>query len=1061
MVKKHIHHFNRGMVIGLEVIGVAALAVFAGWLFLVIRLSQGPMDATFLIKNMEQAFRSQLPGFEFSMNSMVLTWGGAGQPFELNMDHVQIDRTDKTPVLAIEKIGIQLSKRYLVFGKIVPRVIKVYGPALRIVRGEDGHYTLNVDEGAPTPEITAPETMEESETAPQGDFINAALQKLDDTGRLGLLSGLKQVSVTNAALLYEDRLLHVGWKSRNSDITLTRSRGGLLVDAIANVEMAPGQMTYLRGSFYYSWQRHSPNGVIYFTNLNLSHIAQQSEQLKDFAGVDLPLKGSISFEMDQDFKPGFGRFVLGSGPGKFNAFSFYPQPIAVQKFYAQGQYNLSTKEALVDQLRLYLDGPRVTAKASVRKQEGGNAIEVVAALEGMQMDKLKEYWPETLTPDPRGWVTGHLTNGTATRATIDLSMLAPLGDFEHLQLQKLGGEIDFHSIKVDYFPPLMPVTGVSGKATYDHKSFNLDISGGTLGDMPVTGSKIAITDLDIQNETIHSKIDINVSLNGPLRTALKVLDSKPLEYPKDLGIKTADVAGDADVEVNFSFPLHTKLAVEDVSVKAKAKLDNVLLKDMVAGMPLSGGPMTVAVDNGNMTVKGKGILGDMPVEFSWLKNFSAKAEVASKVEAKLPLNSAALAAFGVPDSLRIAGTLPADVTYTLTNAQSAMLLFKGNITGTAFTLPVANFEKTTGFPGTLDMIVHLKEGRLAQISGLNLATTGAALKGSVDFASDGKTPKKAAFDQIRLGDTDITLSADTVGSSGLAVRVSGRQFDASKLLGGDDRPGSDEEAAKPVTPMTVSMSVDRLLTGKDKHIDGIKMFMNRNGWGRIEQLEVDGVSGGKPVYLRYTPVPKGHTLRFEADNAGAALSALGITNGVRGGKIVVNGSPNPQGGKRDLRGVVTLSDFSLVNVPALAQLLNAMSLIGIVELLNGKGISFKKMRADFSWTDKGQPESARNTRLIRIKNGQTSGASLGLTFDGAIDNWANTVDMSGTIIPVSEMSKLVGIIPLVGDILTGGGGGGVFAATYTVKGPKDRPTTTVNPLSVLAPGILRKLFFEK
>ena len=128
--------------------------------------------------------------------------------------------------------------------------------------------------------------------------------------------------------------------------------------------------------------------------------------------------------------------------------------------------------------------------------------------------------------------------------------------------------------------------------------------------------------------------------------------------------------------------------------------------------------------------------------------------------------------------------------------------------------------------------------------------------------------------------------------------------------------------------------------------------------------------------------------------------------------------------------------------------------------MNGKGIAFKKMRSDFTLTDSGQPDTGQNVRLITLRNGQTSGASLGLTFEGKVDNWNNMLDLSGTIIPISDLNKLVGVIPLVGDILTGGGKG-IFAATYTVKGPKNQPTVSVNPLSVLAPGILRKLFFEK
>ena len=56
---------------------------------------------------------------------------------------------------------------------------------------------------------------------------------------------------------------------------------------------------------------------------------------------------------------------------------------------------------------------------------------------------------------------------------------------------------------------------------------------------------------------------------------------------------------------------------------------------------------------------------------------------------------------------------------------------------------------------------------------------------------------------------------------------------------------------------------------------------------------------------------------------------------------------------------------------------------------------------------------------------------------------------------------ILGSIPLIGDILTGGEGGGLFAFTYTIRGSFADPSVSVNPLSVLAPGFLRRLFFEE
>jgi hypothetical protein len=47
---------------------------------------------------------------------------------------------------------------------------------------------------------------------------------------------------------------------------------------------------------------------------------------------------------------------------------------------------------------------------------------------------------------------------------------------------------------------------------------------------------------------------------------------------------------------------------------------------------------------------------------------------------------------------------------------------------------------------------------------------------------------------------------------------------------------------------------------------------------------------------------------------------------------------------------------------------------------------------------------------------------------------------------------------LIGDLLQGGKGEGVFAATYSAKGSLQQPDITVNPIAALAPGFLRGLF---
>ena len=67
------------------------------------------------------------------------------------------------------------------------------------------------------------------------------------------------------------------------------------------------------------------------------------------------------------------------------------------------------------------------------------------------------------------------------------------------------------------------------------------------------------------------------------------------------------------------------------------------------------------------------------------------------------------------------------------------------------------------------------------------------------------------------------------------------------------------------------------------------------------------------------------------------------------------------------------------------------------------------------------------------------------------------MDIAGTLVPAYTLNSVIGDIPLLG-LLVGGAGQGLFAANFRMYGPRDEPHVSVNPLSTLAPGVLRNLF---
>ena len=100
--------------------------------------------------------------------------------------------------------------------------------------------------------------------------------------------------------------------------------------------------------------------------------------------------------------------------------------------------------------------------------------------------------------------------------------------------------------------------------------------------------------------------------------------------------------------------------------------------------------------------------------------------------------------------------------------------------------------------------------------------------------------------------------------------------------------------------------------------------------------------------------------------------------------------------------------------------------------------------------------SARPGKLA-IQDGVIYNPSMGLTAQGAIDFEHNQIDVSGSFVPAYTVNTMLTKIPLVGLLLSGGQNDGVFGVSYRVHGSMSGPTLTVNPLSAIAPGILRRI----
>src|SRR5690606_6327493 len=180
-------------------------------------------------------------------------------------------------------------------------------------------------------------------------------------------------------------------------------------------------------------------------------------------------------------------------------------------------------------------------------------------------------------------------------------------------------------------------------------------------------------------------------------------------------------------------------------------------------------------------------------------------------------------------------------------------------------------------------------------------------------------------------------------------------------------------------------------------------------------------------------------VRITSGNAGTVMAAAGVFRNGRGGTLDLTLSP--RGPEGQYVGNASFTRLSVQEAPALAALLSAISVVGLLEQMNGQGLMF----------DEGDVEFVLSPVGVQITRGAAVGSSLGISFEGAYSSASGKLDLQGVISPVYILNG-------IGQIFAPRKGEGLFGFNYRLSGAAENPSVSVNPLSILTPGMFREIF---
>jgi len=778
---------------------------------------------------------------------------------------------------------------------------------------------------------------------------------------------------------------------------------------------------------------------------------------------------------DSGPQPGLYSFTLESEAAVSSPASS-PAPALPFSLHIDGLFSAPQRKINVDSLVLRSADSGLLGQGSIRFG-AQRWPEIILLLHSphIAVDAAKQLWPIDIAHSARAWVLSHIFGGELRNARIELAL--PEGFYQKGQLplplteEQLRLHADIANARSDLvgtLPPLRAAYGavdVRGRQTI----INLEKAVAYVDD----GRSVSLSNGVMSFENIPGKrvwADLAVDIAGKVGPIGKILACEPLhaadKVPFNMQTATANIRG----RLNMRFPLSK--ARKPVQIKWDTKLsftDFSLAEPYNGSIHIADGSGHAEVDKETVTINGNAMLNGIPASISLLypladleKKAAGGAEEtggasvpAAAANAGAEAEAAALPprqekiVFHIDDKLRnklfpaldlfLKG--PASVNVGLEAGGARPV--SADLTNAAVQIPWIGWRKGAGIAATATMRLPITAEGLknADINDFVLSGAGFRIAGRIHLRKGAFSA--AEFSQFTLNRSDkMGLSVSHNGKA-YQVKINGNSFDMRALiksLGESAAAGSSSAAGGGIA---LTAALDKAQGFNNEVLNNVRVTFNRASGGN-ETLRVTAVSkAGKAVWLQSVRQRGAQRIQLRTADAGAVLRFMNYYDKVQGGAMEAD---LQSAGPGVLSGPVRLRNFAIVNESKLAAIVSA-----------GKDKN-GKANAGYLAVEHGFGRLTKGPNSLSLTKGIIRGPSVGASFQGVIYDASGNIAMTGTYMPAYSVNRIFGDVPVLGTILGNGRDKGLIGITFKIEGKFKSPKVVVNPISAIAPGVLRSMF---
>ncbi|MEM1374544.1 MAG: DUF3971 domain-containing protein [Pseudomonadota bacterium] len=1064
---------RRWLLVLLGVGGVIALGLFA----LLTRLQTQPIDAgRWITDQVEAQVDSLVPGARLEFRTIRVGMDLDYRP-QIYLDDVRLTRADGVPLFDLRSVQGDVAVGGLLSGDVQLRRLELSGAVLLVDRAADGSFDFSVEGGGG--EFTG--------ISEPGDAL-AAIDRIFERPALAALSEVVAEAIT---VNYSDAVSGRAWTGDGGQMRFFRAGEELLLTAEAALLTGRQELAALSVTLNRDAGGDAAMSVV-LENAAAQDIASQSSALGWLSVLDASVSGALKVGIEEgklgtlegslelgegSLKPNastrpipftearialgfdpatqrltFGEFWLDSAWGRARAegtaqladmSGAVPGEIVGQFQIADisanpgGLYDSERRlDGVATDFRLRLDpftldiGQAVAVDGATTGVASG---QILATREGwnVRMDiavnevdaaRAMELWPVSVRPGMRKWFADNIEGGTvrearwAVRARPDAKpQISFTKHFEDGQVRILRS-----------LPPLREAAGsvelVDGRMTVLIEEGHLRAPQG--GELDASGTVFHVADTRQKPATANVKLAADSTITALLST----LDLEPFEFLTKAKQPVSLADGYAQVSGSLAFPLKPRITGKEVTFDMVAALRDVRSDTLVEGKVLSMARGEARVTNSALTIGGRGQLGQVAFEGAWVQPLG-QGPVGSELRGEVELSPAALDEFRIalpPGSVQ--GNGRAQLALALPPGAPPTFTLTSDLRGLRVSIAPVGWVKTPNTAGSLTVSGTL--GPNPTVRRLALSGPGLDAEGRVLLRPGGRGLDRMELDDFRVGSWlsgALTLRGRGAGVPP-AVELRRAALDLRNSRFGTGTPGAEGP------PLDVVL--DRLVVSEDIVLTNLRAQLTTTG-GLSGPFEAR-MAGGAALAGQLQPTGNGPMVTLQSTDGGGVIRDAGIFRQVRGGRLSLTLVPQAGAGVYD--GALALTDIRVEDAPAMAELLSAISVVGLLEQLDGQGLVFNEVDAKFRVTPS----------QVIVTEASAVGASLGLSLDGIFNTRARIMDFQGVVSPLY-------LINGIGSFLTRRGEG-LIGFNFTLRGAASSPDVAVNPLSALTPGMFREIF---